>query len=73
MDQPVKEVAAVGAATCHPLVEVVVGVDEASGDDVAATLQDLVSRLGFHRSDRCDAAVLNCYVARVPGTSYYQT
>jgi hypothetical protein len=50
-----------------------VGVDEASGDDVTATLQDLVSRLGFHRSDRCYAAVLNCDVTRVPGTSDYQT
>jgi hypothetical protein len=73
VDQPVKEVAAVGPAAGHPLVEVVVGVDEASGDDVTATLQDLVSRLGFHRSDRCYAAVLNCDVTRVPGTSDYQT
>ena len=61
--QPAEQVAAVGAATRHPLVEVVVGVHEARGDDVAVAADHLLARLGGHVTDRRDATGLDGHVA----------
>ena len=42
LGQPSEQIIADGAAAGHPLVEVVVGVDQAGGDDVAVDPDDLV-------------------------------
>ena len=53
----------------HPLVEVVVGVDQTGGDDVAVDVDDGVARLGLHGADGRDAAAVDRDVTWVSRTS----
>ena len=55
--EPAEQAAVERPAPGHPLVEVVVGVDQAGGDDVAVAADHLVAGFGRYRADRDDAPV----------------
>ena len=67
VNQPVEEVATGSPTPGHPLVEVVVGVDEPCGDNVTRTSQHLVARFRLYGAHRGAPTVLNSDVARVTG------
>ena len=69
LDEPAEQVAPDAPATCHPLVQVVVGIHEPRGDEVAVTPDRLVPRLLGHRPDRLDPAVADGDVAGPPRSS----
>ena len=67
VNQPVEEVATGSPTPGHPLVEVVVGVDEPGGDNVTRASQHLVARFRLYGAHLGDPTVLNGDVARVTG------
>ena len=72
LDQPVEEVPPDGPAPGGPLVEVVVGVDQPGGDDVALAAEHLVAGLGGDGADGLDATVAQGDVARMPSPAQNQ-
>jgi len=66
LHQPGEQVAPDAPAARHPLVEMVVGVHETGGDQVAVAPDHLVAGLLGHRPDRLDQAVADGDVARPP-------
>ncbi len=69
LDEPAEQVAPDAPPARHPLVQVVVGVHEPRGDQVAVAPDRLVPRLLGHRPDRLDPAVADGDVARPPRAS----
>jgi hypothetical protein len=70
--QPAEQGAVEGPAAGHPLEEVVVGVDQPGGDDVAVDPHDLVAGLGGHRPDSCDPSTVHRHVPGPACSPQYQ-